>query len=80
MNESGYPMQVKLWNREEALDDAKIFFSGSYEKIFSFPFVRQDYELKMQRHFVDGMNLYKEMIEELAKECRKPEWTVEKKL
>ncbi|HAH67741.1 MAG TPA: hypothetical protein DCL68_04325, partial [Gammaproteobacteria bacterium] len=39
MNESGYPMQVKLWNRGEALDDAKVFFKGSYEKIFSFPFV-----------------------------------------
>ena len=39
MNESGYPMQVKLWNRGEALDGSKIFFSGSYEKIFSFPFV-----------------------------------------
>ena len=30
MNESGYPMQVKLWNRGEALDGAKIFFTGSY--------------------------------------------------
>lgn len=39
MNESGYPMQVKLWNRGEALDGSKIFFAGSYEKIFSFPFV-----------------------------------------
>ena len=39
MNESGYPMQVKLWNRGESLEEAKIFFSGSYEKIFNFPFV-----------------------------------------
>ena len=39
MNESGYPMQVKLWNRGEPLEEAKIFFSGSYEKIFNFPFV-----------------------------------------
>ena len=38
-NESGYPMQVKLWNRGESLEEAKIFFSGSYEKIFNFPFV-----------------------------------------
>ena len=39
MNESGYPMQVKLWNRGEPLEEAKIFFSGSYKKIFNFPFV-----------------------------------------
>ena len=39
MNESGYPMQVKLWNRGESLEEAIIFFSGSYEKIFNFPFV-----------------------------------------
>ena len=39
MNESGYPMQVKLWNRGESLEEAKIFFSGSYKKIFNFPFV-----------------------------------------
>ena len=34
------------------------------------PFVVQDFELKMQRHFVDGMKLYKEMLDaEIAKEC-----------
>ena len=34
------------------------------------PFVRQDFELKMQRHFVDGMKLYKEMLDAgIAKEC-----------
>ena len=32
-------MQVKLWNRGDALDNAEIFFTGSYEKIFSFPLV-----------------------------------------
>ena len=34
------------------------------------PFVVQDFELKMQRHFVDGMKLYKEMLDAgVAKEC-----------
>ena len=34
------------------------------------PFVRQDFELKMKRHFVDGMKLYKEMLDAgIAKEC-----------
>ena len=34
------------------------------------PFVNQDFQLKMQRHFVDGMHLYKEMLEAgIAKEC-----------
>ena len=34
------------------------------------PFVVQDFELKMQRHFVDGMKLYKEMLDNgIAKEC-----------
>ena len=33
-------------------------------------FVKQDFELKMQRHFVDGMKLYKEMLDVgVAKEC-----------
>ena len=33
------------------------------------PFVRQDFELKMKRHFVDGMKLYKEMLDAgIAKE------------
>ena len=44
-------------NRQNSIDDID-------------PFVRQDYELKMQRHFVDGMNLYKEMLASgIAKEC-----------
>ena len=34
------------------------------------PFVVQDFELKMQRHFVDGMKIYKEMLDAgVAKEC-----------
>ena len=34
------------------------------------PFVNQDFQLKMQRHFSDGMKLYKEMLEAgIAKEC-----------
>ena len=34
------------------------------------PFVVQDFELKMQRHFVEGMKLYKEMLDAgVAKEC-----------
>ena len=34
------------------------------------PFIVQDFELKMQRHFVDGMKLYKEMLDAgVAKEC-----------
>jgi len=33
-------------------------------------FVKQDFELKMQRHFVDAMKLYKEMLHSgIAKEC-----------
>ena len=39
MNESGYPMQVKIWNRGEKLKDSEIFFTGSYKKIFNFPIV-----------------------------------------
>ena len=32
--------------------------------------MQQDFEIKMQRHFVDGMKLYKEMLEAgIAKEC-----------
>jgi len=38
MNESGYPRQVKVWNRGESLSEAKTIFEGAYEKIFSFPF------------------------------------------
>ena len=34
------------------------------------PFVVQDFDLKMQRHFVEGMKLYKEMLDAgVAKEC-----------
>ena len=44
-------------NRQNSIDDLD-------------PFVVQDFELKMQRHFVDGMHLYKEMLEAgIAKEC-----------
>ena len=45
MNESGYPMQVKLWNRGEALEEAKIWAnndpylkSGVYENSEVSPF------------------------------------------
>ena len=38
MNESGYPRQVKVWNRAQDLEDAKLIFDGDYKKIFSFPF------------------------------------------
>ena len=38
MNESGYPREVKVWNRGEPLSEAKTIFEGTYEKIFSFPF------------------------------------------
>ncbi|MBL6820119.1 MAG: S9 family peptidase, partial [SAR86 cluster bacterium] len=38
MNESGYPRQVKVWNRAQRLEEAKLIFDGDYEKIFSFPF------------------------------------------
>ena len=44
-------------NRQNSIDDLD-------------PFVVQDFELKMQRHFVDGMKLYKEMLDAgVAKEC-----------
>ena len=44
-------------NRQNSIDDVYLF-------------VRQDFELKMQRHFVDGMKLYKEMLDAgIAKEC-----------
>ena len=44
-------------NRQNSIDDVD-------------QFVRQDFELKMQRHFVDGMKLYKEMLDAgIAKEC-----------
>jgi len=44
-------------NRQNSIDDLD-------------PFVVQDFDLKMQRHFVDGMKLYKEMLDSgVAKEC-----------
>jgi len=44
-------------NRQNSIDDVD-------------QFVKQDFELKMQRHFVDGMKLYKEMLDSgIAKEC-----------
>jgi len=34
------------------------------------PFIVQDFELKMQRHFVDAMKIYQEMLDQgVAKEC-----------
>ena len=44
-------------NRQNSIDDVD-------------QFVKQDFQLKMQRHFVDGMKLYKEMLDAgIAKEC-----------
>jgi len=44
-------------NRQNSIDDVDRF-------------VKQDFELKMQRHFGDGMKLYKEMLDAgIAKEC-----------
>ena len=44
-------------NRQNSIDDLD-------------PFIVQDFELKMQRHFVDGMKLYKDMLDAgIAKEC-----------
>ena len=44
-------------NRQNSIDDID-------------PLMQQDFEIKMQRHFVDGMKLYKEMLEAgIAKEC-----------
>ena len=44
-------------NRQNSIDDVD-------------PFVNQDFQLKMQRHFADGMKLYKEMLDAgIAKEC-----------
>ena len=44
-------------NRQNSIDDVD-------------PLVVEDFNLKMQRHFVDGMKLYKEMLEAgIAKEC-----------
>ena len=44
-------------NRQNSIDDLD-------------PFIVQDSDLKMQRHFVEGMKLYKEMLDAgVAKEC-----------
>ena len=44
-------------NRQNSIDDID-------------PLTQQDFEIKMQRHFVDGMKLYKEMLDSgIAKEC-----------
>ena len=44
-------------NRQNSIDDID-------------PLTQQDFEIKMQRHFVDGMHLYKEMLDAgIAKEC-----------
>lgn len=44
-------------NRQNSIDDLD-------------PLMTEDLNLKMQRHFVDGMKLYKEMLEAgVAKEC-----------
>ena len=44
-------------NRQNSIDDVD-------------PFTKQDFDIKMKRHFVDGMKLYKEMLDQgIAKEC-----------
>ena len=44
-------------NRQNSIDDID-------------PFVRQEFQIKMQKHFEEGMKLYKEMLDaEIAKEC-----------
>jgi flavin-dependent thymidylate synthase len=44
-------------NRQNSIDDVD-------------PFIRQKYEILMQHHFQEGMNLYKEMLDSgIAKEC-----------
>ncbi len=44
-------------NRQNSIDDID-------------PFVRQEFQVKMQKHFEEGMNLYQEMLEYgIAKEC-----------
>ena len=44
-------------NRQNSIDDID-------------PLTQQDFEIRMQRHFVDGMHLYKEMLDAgIAKEC-----------
>ena len=44
-------------NRQNSIDDVD-------------PFVRQEFQIKMQRHFEEGMKLYQEMLDaSIAKEC-----------
>jgi flavin-dependent thymidylate synthase len=44
-------------NRQNSIDDID-------------PFVHQQFQIKMQRHFEEGMNLYQEMLDaSIAKEC-----------
>ena len=44
-------------NRQNSIDDID-------------PFVRQEFQVKMQKHFEEGMSLYQEMLEYgIAKEC-----------
>ena len=44
-------------NRQNSIDDID-------------PFIRQEFQIKMQRHFEEGMKLYKEMLDaSIAKEC-----------
>ena len=44
-------------NRQNSIDDVD-------------PFVRQEFQIKMKKHFDEGMKLYKEMLDAgIAKEC-----------
>ena len=44
-------------NRQNSIDDID-------------PFTRQEFQIKMQRHFEEGMKLYKDMLDaDIAKEC-----------
>ena len=44
-------------NRQNSIDDID-------------PFVRQEFQIKMQKHFEEGMKLYQEMLDaSIAKEC-----------
>ena len=44
-------------NRQNSIDDID-------------PFVRQEFQIKMQKHFAEGMKLYQEMLDaSIAKEC-----------
>ena len=44
-------------NRQNSIDDID-------------PFVKQEFEIKIKRHFEEGMKLYKEMLNsDIAKEC-----------